>query len=687
MFYYLQLALFVAHRVSDSYVFRSVIGKGCFGVVRKVQDKQTKEYMACKTLDKGDKTPAYLLKREIESLRQIQHHPHLIALKGEVYEDDSYIHIVTELCTGGELYDRLATGKWAIREREAAILISNILQAIAHSHERGVVHRDLKASNFLFATKNTNTNVKIIDFGLSRSMMRSQQSTTSISNNNEDEEEEEDDLAWVLKSKVGTPYYVAPEVLIDESYSAKCDVWSIGVIAYVVLTRGRLPYCGKDERETLQLLKDPTTSVQFSHKVWKSYSPAAKEFCKALLQKDPNCRPTSKEALELEWLKRKTTRNYHRRSVQSLMLCVAVALIAIALPLLLSADIDMTSEELTRLAQDRSILVTGANSGLGLATVKLIGQLGTAKNVLLVCRNVAKCEEARNQVQLELPESSNTQVLTVQLDLANRTSIAEGARVVQHYLSDIDHSHSGTAPLDILINNAGVAFAWGSKDFVEGVEMHMGINHLGHVLLTHMLWKNLLASSFGARIVHVSSLGAFLSWRDGTLGWYDRNPNDDMGKLLNTLDSMRYYFQSKRANLMQTWELHRRYSTESGISSVASHPGYTRSEGILKFQLPLCPDFLKEWLHSNRLMSMSTEEGAKTQLLAALAPNDIVPSGSHVVPKYWTTGNPILLESLMKRFSTHFWTFSETESSSLWDESMKALGISEFGKLQEYNLV
>jgi NAD(P)-dependent dehydrogenase (short-subunit alcohol dehydrogenase family) len=211
--------------------------------------------------------------------------------------------------------------------------------------------------------------------------------------------------------------------------------------------------------------------------------------------------------------------------------------------------------------------------------------------------------------------------------------------------------------------------------------MHMAINHLGHVLLTHYFWNNILASVREPRIVHVSSLTAIASWRDASLGWYDPNPKEDMGKVYNFLDSIRYYSQSKRANLMHTWELHKRYK-DLGVSSVTPHPGYSRSEIIGKVRLPLFPDWWKELLTVNPILSMSTEVGAKTQLLAAFAPLDVVPSGSHVVPKYWTSGRPIVLESLIKRFSTHFWTFSEKDSANLWIETLRELGISEFGKVQ-----
>lgn len=241
------------------------------------------------------------------------------------------------------------------------------------------------------------------------------------------------------------------------------------------------------------------------------------------------------------------------------------------------------------------------------------------------------------------------------------------------------------APLDILINNAGVAFAWSTKEFVQGVETHLAVNHLGHVLLTHCLWNNLLASKHGARVVHVSSMGAFISWNDVTKGWYNKDPNPMGWKLRHMISSFLFYCQSKRANLMVAWELHERfYNAEKhykgSISSVASHPGYTRSDIMLKWKLPWAAAFIKDFIHTNHFLSMSNEEGARTQISAALAPKEVVPSGSLVGPKFWMFGRPVLVGKLMTRFSSHFRPFSKQESSRLWDESMKALGITEFGK-------
>jgi NAD(P)-dependent dehydrogenase (short-subunit alcohol dehydrogenase family) len=153
------------------------------------------------------------------------------------------------------------------------------------------------------------------------------------------------------------------------------------------------------------------------------------------------------------------TKKPPRRRSPLLVLCVAVALFAMALPVLISGDVSIViNDELPRLAKDRTVLVTCANAGLGLATVKLIAQAGTAKKVVLACRNTAKCKQAQQEVQQELPEFSKTQILTVHLDFANRDSIVEGARSIQQQLSDSDVNNTTTSALDILINNAGVAF-------------------------------------------------------------------------------------------------------------------------------------------------------------------------------------------------------------------------------------
>lgn len=208
------------------------------------------------------------------------HHPYIVRLE-DVYEDAQHVHLVTELCTGGELYDKVValtlTPQKHFNEATAARIVRNILSALSYLHEvKHIVHRDLKASNFLFVSPKHPTLIKIIDFGLSRV------------------HEKQD----VMRSRVGTPYYVAPEVLTSD-YTNKCDVWSIGVIAYMLVS-GTLPFLAEDERQTIQLVQH--AEVAFDKNRWQGISEQAKEFVSYLLQKDPEQRPTAREAMHHEWI-------------------------------------------------------------------------------------------------------------------------------------------------------------------------------------------------------------------------------------------------------------------------------------------------------------------------------------------------------------------------------------------------
>ena len=177
--------------VKEKYELKEVLGKGTFGLVRRCVDESGKSY-ALKTILKAKVPDAEILKREIEIMRQVDH-PHIIRLY-DVFEDDKNIFLVTELCTGGELYDRVVDKTMSnehFSEYDAARITRNILSAIQYIHEKGVAHRDLKPENFLLEDETDEAAVKIIDFGLSRF------------NNDRDG----------MKTRVGTIYYVAPEVL------------------------------------------------------------------------------------------------------------------------------------------------------------------------------------------------------------------------------------------------------------------------------------------------------------------------------------------------------------------------------------------------------------------------------------------------------------------------------------------
>jgi len=254
------------------------LGHGHYGVVRKCMDRITNEYYAIKSIRKNKVKNIEVLKREISILKEVKH-PHIIELV-DVFEDPKYLHLVTELCTGGELFDRIIEKSQSLEghysEHDAALIIRDILDAIAYCHSKGIVHRDLKPENFLFSTKSEGAPIKIIDFGLSR----------------------HNDANHAMKTKVGTPYYVAPEVL-RRDYTEGCDIWSIGVISYILLC-GYPPFYGDNDAEIFNSVR----SGQFDYPSpeWDEISNSAKQFVSLLLQIDPEMRPTALEGMDHPWI-------------------------------------------------------------------------------------------------------------------------------------------------------------------------------------------------------------------------------------------------------------------------------------------------------------------------------------------------------------------------------------------------
>ncbi|KAG7350803.1 calcium/calmodulin-dependent protein kinase-like protein [Nitzschia inconspicua] len=263
--------------VKEKYQLKEVLGQGTFGIVRRCQDKDGNNH-ALKTILKSKVPDPKVLKREIEIMRQV-HHPHIIRLF-DVFEDDKNIFLVTELCTGGELYDRVVektVSNDLFSEYDAARITRNILSAVEFIHSKGVAHRDLKPENFLLEDESDEAAVKIIDFGLSR-----------FHNDK-----------GLMKSRVGTIYYVAPEVLSAPSYTTKCDVWSVGVVTYVLLC-GYPPFNAGNERLTYDLVTDG--DLKFPSPAWDHISPEAICFIQRLMTRDPDKRPTATEALQDPWL-------------------------------------------------------------------------------------------------------------------------------------------------------------------------------------------------------------------------------------------------------------------------------------------------------------------------------------------------------------------------------------------------
>merc|ERR1712113_220781 len=213
------------------------------------------------------------------AIMKIMDHPNIIKLY-ETFEDHRNIYLVMELCTGGELFDRIIEAGH-FTEVQAAILVQQIIRAIFYMHENHVCHRDLKPENFLFQSKDAieKPSLKIIDFGLSCKFDQNQ----------------------VLTTKAGTPYYVAPQVL-GGKYDQLSDLWSVGVIMYVMLC-GYPPFFGETDAEVLSKVR--LGNFSFNAADWKNVSEDAKNLIRMLLKMNPRDRYTAEQALNHDWIKNK----------------------------------------------------------------------------------------------------------------------------------------------------------------------------------------------------------------------------------------------------------------------------------------------------------------------------------------------------------------------------------------------
>ena len=261
-----------------------VLGSGISGLVRLVTHKATGHKYAVKCLDLGlvdTEEGLAQLREEIFIMCQLDH-PNIVRLE-EVYESHSEIYLVQELCLGGELFDRLdEQPDYHYTEAECARLIKQMLCAVRYLHSKGIIHRDLKLENFLFSSTATDSELKMIDFGLSKHFRYGE----------------------VQHEAVGTPYTVAPEV-IRGSYDERCDIWAIGVIAFLLLS-GEPPFGGCGGPEPLLTVRANILACNYEFEpddVWCLVSNKGKEFVNSLLVLDPQSRPTAREAQKGAWIK------------------------------------------------------------------------------------------------------------------------------------------------------------------------------------------------------------------------------------------------------------------------------------------------------------------------------------------------------------------------------------------------
>ncbi|XP_062208634.1 calcium-dependent protein kinase 2 [Phragmites australis] len=264
--------------VKSIYTLGKELGRGQFGVTSLCTHKATGERFACKTIAKrklSTKEDVEDVRREVQIMYHLAGQPNIVELKG-AYEDKQSVHLVMELCAGGELFDRIiAKGKYT--ERAAAALLRTIVEIVHTCHSLGVIHRDLKPENFLLLSKDEHAPLKATDFGLSVFFKQGE----------------------VFKDIVGSAYYIAPEVL-KRSYGPEADIWSVGVIFYILLC-GVPPFWAESEHGIFNSIL--RGQVDFSSDPWPRISSGAKDLVRKMLTADPKKRISAYDVLNHPWIK------------------------------------------------------------------------------------------------------------------------------------------------------------------------------------------------------------------------------------------------------------------------------------------------------------------------------------------------------------------------------------------------
>jgi len=263
--------------VESKFEIGKELGRGGFSVVREGVDRATGEKVAIKFIEKKfvDQEELKLLGREIDIMKKVQHRNVLRLI--EIYETDSALSLVMELVNGGELFYKIVD-KGSYSEREARDIIRQLVEGVDYLHGKGIAHRDLKPENLLCSESEEGVVIKIADFGLSKAFANGS----------------------VLETSCGTPDYAAPEVLrMDGAYDKSVDLWSMGVITYVVLC-GFPPFYGKTQAHLFEKILN--ADYDFPDPEWTNISEAAKDFIRHLLVLDIEKRYTTKQCLEHPWL-------------------------------------------------------------------------------------------------------------------------------------------------------------------------------------------------------------------------------------------------------------------------------------------------------------------------------------------------------------------------------------------------
>jgi len=257
------------------------LGQGTFATVKEATEKSGGAKWAVKIIDKRVLAPEdeQALTKEVEIMRQLAElkHPNIVFLK-EVCESEGTFYIVQELCAGGELFDRIVE-KEKYNEKDARVAMKQIVSAIDACHDLRIVHRDLKPENLLYAAKRGEhrDTIKLADFGLANMLKKDE----------------------ALATACGTPGYVAPEVIAAQGYGPEVDIWSLGVIMYILLC-GFPPFYSENNPQLFRMIQ--RCQYTFTRPYWDQVSDAAKDLIRSMLVVDPKKRATCKDIMGDPWM-------------------------------------------------------------------------------------------------------------------------------------------------------------------------------------------------------------------------------------------------------------------------------------------------------------------------------------------------------------------------------------------------
>ncbi|KAM4578597.1 calcium/calmodulin-dependent protein kinase (CaM kinase) II beta 1 isoform 4-T4 [Fundulus diaphanus] len=372
-------------RFTDEYQLYEELGKGAFSVVRRCVKLSTGQEYAAKIINtkKLSARDHQKLEREARICRLLKH-PNIVRLHDSISEE-GFHYLLFDLVTGGELFEDIVAREY-YSEADASHCIQQILEAVLHCHQMGVVHRDLKPENLLLASKCKNAAVKLADFGLAIEVQGDQQ-------------------AWF--GFAGTPGYLSPEVLRKEAYGKPVDIWACGVILYILLV-GYPPFWDEDQHKLYQQIK--AGAYDFPSPEWDTVTPEAKNLINQMLTINPAKRITAQEALKHPWVCQRSTvasMMHRQETVECLKKFNARRKLkgAILTTMLVSRNFSVGSRQTTAPAS-----VTAAAAAVAAAAGTTAGLVEQAKTLLNKKADVKKRKSSSTIQYMESSDSSNTTV-------------------------------------------------------------------------------------------------------------------------------------------------------------------------------------------------------------------------------------------------------------------------------------